>query len=75
VRRGPHTDIPAGDIGVGSREVSYLFGQFKRLTNELTSVLTGKDLTVGGSLIRPEATGYGTKVSTLTPFSINFSAA
>lgn len=56
---GPHTDIPAGDIGVGSREVSYLFGQFKRLTNELTPVMTGKDLAVGGSLFRPEATGYG----------------
>ncbi len=56
---GPHTDVPAGDIGVGSREVSYLYGQFKRMTNELTPVLTGKDLAVGGSLIRMEATGYG----------------
>ncbi|WP_461536672.1 NADP-specific glutamate dehydrogenase [Spongorhabdus nitratireducens] len=56
---GPHTDVPAGDIGVGSREVSFLYGQFKRMTNELTPVLTGKDLAVGGSLIRMEATGYG----------------
>ena len=56
---GPHTDIPAGDIGVGGREVSFMYGQFKRITNELTPIITGKDLAVGGSLIRPEATGYG----------------
>ncbi len=56
---GPHTDVPAGDIGVGGREVGYLFGQYKRLANEFTGVLTGKGLTWGGSLIRPEATGYG----------------
>ncbi|MFZ1263782.1 MAG: NADP-specific glutamate dehydrogenase [Chitinophagaceae bacterium] len=56
---GKDTDIPAGDIGVGSREIGYLFGQFKRLTNEFTGVLTGKGYAYGGSLIRPEATGYG----------------
>jgi glutamate dehydrogenase (NADP+) len=56
---GPHTDVPAGDIGVGAREIGYLFGQYKRLANEFTGVLTGKGLTWGGSLIRPEATGYG----------------
>ena len=56
---GPNTDVPAGDIGVGGREIGYLFGQYKRLTNEFTSVLTGKGLDWGGSLIRPEATGYG----------------
>ena len=56
---GPATDIPAGDIGVGGREIGYLFGQYKRLRNEFTGVLTGKDLNWGGSLIRPEATGYG----------------
>jgi glutamate dehydrogenase (NADP+) len=56
---GPHTDVPAGDIGVGGREIGYLFGQYKRLANEFTGVLTGKGLTWGGSLIRPEATGYG----------------
>ncbi|MGE4605997.1 MAG: NADP-specific glutamate dehydrogenase [Myxococcota bacterium] len=56
---GPHTDIPAGDIGVGSREVSYLFGQYKRIANEFTGTLTGKGLAFGGSLIRTEATGYG----------------
>ena len=56
---GPYTDIPAGDMGVGSREVGYLFGQYKRLANEFTGVLTGKGLSFGGSLIRPEATGYG----------------
>jgi len=56
---GPHTDIPAGDIGVGAREVSYLFGQYKRLQNEFTGTLTGKGLDFGGSLIRTEATGYG----------------
>jgi len=56
---GPHTDVPAGDIGVGGREIGYLFGQYKRLRNEFTGVLTGKGLNWGGSLIRPEATGYG----------------
>lgn len=56
---GPDTDIPAGDIGVGAREVGYLFGQYKRLQNTFTGVITGKGLTFGGSLIRPEATGYG----------------
>ena len=56
---GPDTDIPAGDIGVGGREIGYLFGQYKRLRNEFTGVLTGKGLNWGGSLIRPEATGYG----------------
>ncbi|MGJ5641687.1 NADP-specific glutamate dehydrogenase [Formosa sp. S-31] len=57
---GPNTDVPAGDIGVGGREIGYLFGQYKRLRNEFTGVLTGKGLSYGGSLIRPEATGYGT---------------
>lgn len=57
---GPNTDIPAGDIGVGGREIGYLFGQYKRLKNEFTGVLTGKGINWGGSLIRPEATGYGT---------------
>lgn len=56
---GPDTDVPAGDIGVGGREVGYMFGQYKRLANEFTGVLTGKGITWGGSLIRPEATGYG----------------
>jgi len=56
---GPDTDVPAGDIGVGGREVGYLFGQYKRLRNEFTGVLTGKGRNWGGSLIRPEATGYG----------------
>lgn len=56
---GPDTDVPAGDIGVGGREVGYMFGQYKRLRNEFTGVLTGKGLAWGGSLIRPEATGYG----------------
>jgi len=56
---GPDLDIPAGDIGVGAREIGYLYGQYKRLRNEFTSVLTGKGTTYGGSLIRPEATGYG----------------
>ncbi len=56
---GPDTDVPAGDIGVGGREVGFLFGQYKRLTNQFTGVLTGKGLNWGGSLIRPEATGYG----------------
>ena len=56
---GPNRDIPAGDIGVGGREIGYLFGQYKRLKNEFTGVLTGKGVSWGGSLIRPEATGYG----------------
>ncbi len=56
---GPYTDVPAGDIGVGGREIGYLFGQYKRIRNEFTGVLTGKALNWGGSLIRPEATGYG----------------
>jgi glutamate dehydrogenase (NADP+) len=57
---GPDTDVPAGDIGVGGREIGYLFGQYKRLKNEFTGVLTGKGIGWGGSLIRPEATGFGT---------------
>lgn len=57
---GADTDVPAGDIGVGGREIGFLFGQYKKLRNEFTSVLTGKGLVYGGSLIRPEATGYGT---------------
>ena len=56
---GPYTDVPAGDIGVGAREIGYLFGQYKKVRNEFTGVLTGKGLNWGGSLIRPEATGYG----------------
>ena len=56
---GPNTDVPAGDIGVGGREIGYMFGQYKRLRNEFTGVLTGKGINWGGSLIRPEATGYG----------------
>ncbi len=56
---GAHTDVPAGDIGVGAREIGFLFGQYKKLRNEFTGVLTGKGLNWGGSLIRPEATGYG----------------
>ncbi len=56
---GPDTDVPAGDIGVGGREIGFMFGQYKRLRNEFTGVLTGKGLSWGGSLIRPEATGYG----------------
>jgi len=56
---GPNTDVPAGDIGVGGREIGYLFGQYKRLQNEFSGILTGKALNWGGSLIRPEATGYG----------------
>ncbi|MFT6002529.1 MAG: glutamate dehydrogenase (NADP+), partial [Flavobacteriales bacterium] len=56
---GPNTDIPAGDIGVGGREIGFMFGQYKRLKNEFTGVLTGKGIEYGGSLIRPEATGYG----------------
>ncbi|MAR20912.1 MAG: NADP-specific glutamate dehydrogenase [Flavobacteriales bacterium] len=57
---GPDTDVPAGDIGVGGREIGYMFGQYKRIRNEFTGVLTGKGVNWGGSLIRPEATGYGT---------------
>ena len=57
---GANTDVPAGDIGVGAREIGYMFGQYKRIRNEFTGVLTGKSLAWGGSLIRPEATGYGT---------------
>ncbi|MCK5677984.1 MAG: glutamate dehydrogenase, partial [Flavobacteriaceae bacterium] len=57
---GANTDIPAGDIGVGGREIGFLFGQYKKLRNEFTGVLTGKSMSFGGSLIRPEATGYGT---------------
>ena len=57
---GPNTDVPAGDIGVGGREIGYLFGQYKRIRNEFAGVLTGKGINWGGSLIRPEATGYGT---------------
>src|SRR3954469_872175 len=56
---GPETDVPAGDIGVGAREIGYLFGMYKKLRNEFTGVMTGKGLTWGGSVIRPEATGYG----------------
>lgn len=56
---GPNLDVPAGDIGVGAREIGYLFGQYKRLANDFSSVLTGKGLAYGGSLVRPEATGYG----------------
>ena len=57
---GPDTDVPAGDIGVGAREVGYMFGQYKKIKNEFTGVLTGKGMSFGGSLIRPQATGYGT---------------
>ena len=56
---GSNTDVPAGDIGVGGREIGFMFGQYKRIRNEFTGVLTGKGLNWGGSLIRPEATGYG----------------
>jgi glutamate dehydrogenase (NADP+) len=56
---GPNTDVPAGDIGVGTREIGFLYGQYKRLKNEFTGVLTGKGLNWGGSLVRPEATGFG----------------
>lgn len=56
---GPNTDVPAGDIGTGAREIGYMFGQYKRLKNEFTGVLTGKGLSYGGSLGRTEATGYG----------------
>ena len=62
---GADTDVPAGDIGVGAREVGYLFGQYKRLRNEFTGVLTGKGIPYGGSLIRPEATGFGAVYSTV----------
>ena len=57
---GPDRDVPAGDIGVGGREIGYLYGYYKKIVNEHTGVLTGKGLEYGGSLIRPEATGYGT---------------
>lgn len=66
---GANTDVPAGDIGVGGREIGYLFGQYKRLKNEFTGVLTGKGLEYGGSLIRPQATGYGAVF--LTEFALN----
>ena len=56
---GPDTDVPAGDIGIGGREVGFMFGQYKRVRNEFTGVLTGKGLDWGGSLVRTEATGYG----------------
>ena len=56
---GPEVDVPAGDIGVGAREIGYLFGQYKRLTRDFSGVLTGKNLEFGGSLVRPEATGFG----------------
>ena len=56
---GPDTDVPAGDIGVGAREIGYMFGQYKRIRNEFNGVLTGKGLSYGGSLARTEATGYG----------------
>src|SRR5690606_22659054 len=56
---GPYTDVPAGDIGVGQREIGYLFGMYKKLKNEFTGVITGKGAYWGGSVIRPEATGYG----------------
>ena len=56
---GSNTDVPAGDIGVGGREIGYMYGMYKKLRNEFTGVLTGKSLEWGGSLIRPEATGYG----------------
>ena len=68
---GPDTDVPAGDIGVGAREVGYLFGQYRRLTNTFTGVLTGKKLGWGGSLIRPEATGYGTAYFLAEVLSVN----
>ena len=56
---GPDTDVPAGDIGVGAREIGFLFGQYKKIRNEFTGVLTGKGLSYGGSLARTEATGFG----------------
>lgn len=57
---GGNTDVPAGDIGVGEREIGYLFGQYKKLSNDNDATLTGKPLILGGSLLRPEATGFGT---------------
>ena len=66
---GPNTDVPAGDIGVGAREIGYLFGQYKRLRDEFTGVLTGKGRSYGGSLIRPEATGYGAVYYTVELFN------
>lgn len=66
---GADIDVPAGDIGVGGREVGFLFGQYKRLSKEFTGVLTGKGLQYGGSLIRPEATGYGTVYFTQEMFA------
>ena len=68
---GPDTDVPAGDIGVGAREVGYLYGQYKRIRNEFTGVLTGKGLSYGGSLIRPEATGFGAADLTLSTFGFH----
>ena len=68
---GPNTDIPAGDIGVGGREIGYMFGQYKRIRNEFTGVLTGKGLGWGGSLIRPEATGYGNVYFANNMLSVN----
>jgi len=62
---GPNTDVPAGDIGVGGREIGFMFGQYKKLRNEFTGVLTGKGINWGGSLIRPEATGYGLRCGLL----------
>lgn len=56
---GPETDVPAGDIGVGGREIGYLYGMYRKLARENTGVLTGKGMTFGGSLVRPEATGFG----------------
>lgn len=67
---GSDTDVPAGDIGVGAREIGYLFGQYKRLRNEFTGVLTGKGISYGGSLIRPEATGYGIVYFTLNMLAV-----
>jgi len=72
---GPQTDVPAGDIGVGGREIGYMFGQYKRIKNEFTGVLTGKGIEWGGSLIRPEATGYGVVYFTeqmLSTRNVNF---
>ena len=68
---GPNTDVPAGDIGVGAREIGYMFGQYKRIRNEFTGVLTGKGLGWGGSLIRPEATGYGNVYFAQNMLSVN----
>src|SRR5690606_4557022 len=56
---GPNTDVPAGDIGVGSREIGYMFGMYKKLKNEFSGVITGKGMSWGGSLMRPQATGFG----------------